>query len=263
MAADEDNGRLVRRVDVNRDGQADAWEFYELFDDQGARILDPLLIRRGLYHERKLVERHLDTNFDGRIDVVRHYDPWQEIERELVDTDFDGRLDYTNHYRNRTLVERHMDRNGDGFSEEVRFYRGGNLYRLERDTTGDRFREYHAYYQNNELTHYGIDRNRNQQIDEWVRRQSERSARLPALGGPPTGTSSSPPAFTMPGEGGDAPTEPESPAPQGGDAAPTGGPAEEQAPAPESPEPASDESEAGQPVEAQDEQGADEGEPLN
>jgi hypothetical protein len=63
---------LVRTEDRNHDGRPDVWRTY---DRQG-----------------RLTEIALDTNFDGRSDVLEYYDQGALIRRE-TDRNFDGRVD--------------------------------------------------------------------------------------------------------------------------------------------------------------------------
>jgi hypothetical protein len=166
------DNRFVRRVDVDRDGAPDVFIHYNVFDEEGTPVTDPLELTRRRFDDMRLAIKWLDTNTDGRTDVVRTYDEGEQLTEEQLDTNFDGTLDFTNIYRNGILAERRTDADGDGFYEEIRYYRGQAISRLERDEDGDGRREFYEYFRENELTHFGIDQNGDTVIDEWTRRQS-------------------------------------------------------------------------------------------
>src|SRR5580692_13067095 len=88
----------VRVEDRNGDGRPDVWRTY---DRQG-----------------RLTEVALDTNFDGRSDVLEYYDQGALIRRE-TDRNFDGRIDLIEsfdritHERVRSLTDVDYDGRAD------------------------------------------------------------------------------------------------------------------------------------------------------
>lgn len=211
MRSEVNAGRLELRVDINLDGNPDLWEFFDVYDSEGSHIVDEAVIASESGEDLRLVERHIDTNLDTRVDIVRFYSGRQLLERELLDIDFDGVLDYTNIYRNGILAERRTDVDGNEVPEEVRFYRGGNLARIESDADGDGRLEFYEYFRENELTHYGIDRDGDGTVDEWTRRQGT-MARLSRPGLPASNAPVDPNGAT-PTEGSAAGGTEEQPAP--------------------------------------------------
>jgi hypothetical protein len=100
----------TRSRDLNGDGRADYWEFY---DSQGglARVLvdtnfDGRGDRDSYYSHGALVRQVDDRNFDGRPDLIEDYDPGlPDHVRSVVDADFDGLADLVELFRDGKLVD--------------------------------------------------------------------------------------------------------------------------------------------------------------
>jgi hypothetical protein len=99
----------TRSRDINRDGRADYWAFY---DAQGrlSRILvdtnfDGQGDRDSYYRDGALVRQVDDRNFDGRPDLIEDFYPErQEHVRSVVDVDFDGAPDLLELFHGGRLV---------------------------------------------------------------------------------------------------------------------------------------------------------------
>jgi hypothetical protein len=115
------NGLTEQQVDVNGDGRADIWNFFE------ERTDGPRGLRR----------KELDLNWDGRVDVRTHFDGAGSIEREEMDGDFDGRVDWVDHYQGGKRVLTEVDTDYNGAFDLFKTYEQGVVRRKERDTNGD------------------------------------------------------------------------------------------------------------------------------
>lgn len=85
----------------------------------------------------KLICQVVDLNFDGRLEVVTHFDDAGKPRRHARDFDFDGKPDAVEILRHGALVEKQLDTNADGRSDTWQQYEGGKLLRTESDTDGD------------------------------------------------------------------------------------------------------------------------------
>jgi hypothetical protein len=91
-------GSLVRTEDRNGDGRPDVWRTYD--------------------REGRLTKVALDTNFDGRSDVLEYFDQGVLVRRE-TDRNFDGRVDLiesfdrVTHERVRTIADLDYDGRAD------------------------------------------------------------------------------------------------------------------------------------------------------
>lgn len=165
----DEDGRRIRRFDIDLDGDPDIFKIFVAIDEDGDDITDPYEVERGNYDDLRIVERQLDTNLDGMIDVIRFYTRGEEVEREQVDVDFDGIVDYENLFEEGSLSQRRADFDSDGVLDEVRYYRSGALHRIESDTDDDGDTDVWAYYDNSTLQRVGTDLNGDGVIDEWQR----------------------------------------------------------------------------------------------
>ena len=74
----------------------------------------------------------IDTNGDGRPDIVKTYKNDQTIEIES-DRDFDGRTDLVQVYLNGDLIREIHDDDFDGKPEKIEEFKHGRLAIIERD----------------------------------------------------------------------------------------------------------------------------------
>ncbi len=207
-------GRTVRAVDVDNDGEPDIHHVYE--------------------GEREVCARY-DMNFDGAVDITRFFGPDGEITQEEHDFDFDGRIDQIAYFEGGQLVRKELDTNFDNridtwvwcegslFSrqERDRHHRGrvdtwelferGVLREARYDDNNDGEPERWELFQNGRLAEIRRDTNLDGDSDqrEEIPRDSagERETALTCDGSPP------PEPEPEPTSGGETPATPAEPAP--------------------------------------------------
>jgi hypothetical protein len=91
-------GGLVRTEDRNGDGRPDVWRTYDRQGRLTEIALDTNFDGRSdvleYYDQGALIRRETDRNFDGRVDLVESFDRiTHERERSIADVDYDGRAD--------------------------------------------------------------------------------------------------------------------------------------------------------------------------
>ncbi len=116
-----DDGLTEQQIDLDGDGKADVWNFWQ------ERADGP----------RALVRKESDLNRDGKIDVRTWFDSTGRIEKEEMDGDFDGRVDWVDHYQGGKRVLTEVDTDYSGEVDLFKIYESGVVRRKERDTNGD------------------------------------------------------------------------------------------------------------------------------
>ena len=139
-----DGAETVQLLDLNGDGKADVWKVSVKLPGSGDKAM--------------LVRKDLDVNFDGRVDIRRHYDTSGEVEREEMDLDFDTRVDAVHFYRKGALYMSEIDMAFDGRTDVWKFYDDGELVRKERDLDGDSTVDSWEYWKSGKLVRKGSDR---------------------------------------------------------------------------------------------------------
>jgi hypothetical protein len=114
---------VTRTFDLNGDGKPDDWKVFRLIADPSGRTWEAL------------IERRLDTNFDGKPDLTTWYDESGARVREAFDLDFDGKVDVVNHYEKGELVRKEIFRGDPARPDTVAFYEGGKRVRVESKET--------------------------------------------------------------------------------------------------------------------------------
>src|SRR5947207_637764 len=87
---------LTRTFDLNHDQKADDWKVFKLLPDAkspGKTV-------------EVLIKRELDTNFDGKPDIVTLYNEDGTKSKESFDLDFDGHFDVVDTYEKGILVRK-------------------------------------------------------------------------------------------------------------------------------------------------------------
>lgn len=162
-----EDGMKGERFDLNLDGNPDIVKWLRYRDKSGQLLADARLKEpRGEYVEL-IMRKEMDTNLDGKMDVIRNYNRRGALTGEQVDSDFDGVLE-----TEATIVDGNVNRvtidvNGDGKPESTRYYRNGALQRIERDPNGDGVTETWSHFENQAITRIGTDFDGDGGVDDW------------------------------------------------------------------------------------------------
>lgn len=147
----------VERYDLDGDGKADVWKFYNLV---GAKA-------PGKPRVRQLASREMDMNSDGKVDIRQHFNAEREMVREVMDLDFDGTFDATDYYQTGVLVKREQNLNFKGNVSIWKYYEGGRKVRVERDADGNARPDRFEYYEKGRLVRIGYDRDGDGKPDDY------------------------------------------------------------------------------------------------
>ncbi|MGC4065378.1 MAG: hypothetical protein QM784_12160 [Polyangiaceae bacterium] len=115
------------------------------------------IVGEGDERRRVLLCREVDTNLDGRKDVIRTFNDKGESLRELADSDYDGKIDTWLTFARGHMAKVEIDGNRDGNADEFRFYVKGKLARMQRDTNHDARPDIWEIYEDGELRRIGYD----------------------------------------------------------------------------------------------------------
>lgn len=126
-------------------------------------------IGEGEDRRRILLCREVDTNLDGKKDLVRVYGDLGQKLSEQADADYDGKVDTWITFGKTKPVKIEIDGDGDGKVEQVRFYVAGAISRIQRDTNGDGKPDVFEIYKSGRLDRMGVDANFDGQVDRWDR----------------------------------------------------------------------------------------------
>lgn len=156
----DEDGNLVRRFDVNGDNRPDVSKtFVEYPDEQ-----DPSITRR------RMIKKEVDVNSDGEINLRRMYNEAGQLVLEEVDTDLDGRIDVVNHVDGGALIQKDLVDPESGVIVASRYYLDGTIQRVEKDTNDDEKVDYWEFYEQGVLDRIGRDLNADGRADTWQRR---------------------------------------------------------------------------------------------
>jgi hypothetical protein len=127
------------------------------------------LVGQGSDRRRVIVCREVDTNLDGKKDVVRRYNDRGEPIEERADTDYDGVLDRSSRFSRGKITLIEIDQNQDDKAEETRYYQDGKLSRVQRDTNADGKPDIWEIYASGHLERMGVDVDFDGRVDRWNR----------------------------------------------------------------------------------------------
>lgn len=127
------------------------------------------LVGQGSDRRRIIVCREVDTNLDGKKDVVRRYTDQGEPIEERADTNYDGALDRWVRFTRGKIAQIEIDRNRDDKPDETRYYQDGKLSRVRRDTNADGKPDIWEIYANGHLERMGVDVDFDGRVDRWNR----------------------------------------------------------------------------------------------
>ena len=162
-----EDGMKGERFDLNVDGTADIIKWVRYRDRSGQLLADARLKEpRGEYVE-VIMRKEMDTNLDGKMDVIRNYNRRGALTGEQADTDFDGILETEATVVEGMVIRVTIDMNGDGKPESTRFYRNGQLQRIERDPNGDGVTDTWSHFEKQALTRIGSDYDGDGGVDDW------------------------------------------------------------------------------------------------
>jgi hypothetical protein len=150
-------GLIVVKADLNGDTIPDVYSIYK----EDAAGDEP---------DRRLVRKEIDVNFDGGVDIWRHFGGDGKMVKEELDYNFDGRVDAVNIFDNGDLVRKEVDVEFDQAADVFKYYKRGELIRIERDTNNDGRIDFWEYYERGILDRVGRDNNHDGRVDTWQER---------------------------------------------------------------------------------------------
>jgi hypothetical protein len=127
------------------------------------------VIGEGEDRRRILLCREIDTNLDGKKDVVRRYNEKNEAVEEQADSDYDGKIDTWIRFARGRMAKVEFDGNRDGRPDETRYYIRGDLSRVQRDTNQDGKPDVWEIYAKGQLERMGVDLDHDGHVDRWDR----------------------------------------------------------------------------------------------
>lgn len=154
-------GLIVVKADLNADSIPDVYSVYKEIPYENDPERPP---------NRLLARKEIDVNFDGAVDIWRHYNSNEEMSKEELDYNFDGRVDAVNFFDDNKLVRKELDIEFDQAPDVFKFYKDGELIRVERDTDNDGRIDYWEYYERGVLDRIGRDNNGDGRVDTWQER---------------------------------------------------------------------------------------------
>ncbi|MGA9525228.1 MAG: hypothetical protein WBV82_27465 [Myxococcaceae bacterium] len=147
----------VTEYDLNHDKTPDVWSYTVAAKDAEGRDID------------RLVRKELDINWDGKVDIARHYDEREAVQREALDLDFDGKVDQTNFYEKGQIVRKERDLDYNGRTDLWIYFEKGKVVRKERDTNADAKIDYWEYWENDQVDRIGEDLDGDGNVDRWTK----------------------------------------------------------------------------------------------
>ena len=148
----------VKQFDLNHDNKPDVWAYY-------GPMADP--DNPSQTHET-LVRKEWDFNFDGKVDIRRHFNFKGEAVKDELDLDFDGRFDVTTYYRGGKKLRQEYDFNFDNQPDYWKFFEKDVLVRTERDRDFNGRVDRWEYFAEGQLDRIGLDEDGDGQIDKWI-----------------------------------------------------------------------------------------------
>lgn len=115
------DGNLIQEIDFDANGRPEVFNYYRAADDKS----------------RVLLRKESDLNRDGKIDVYSFFTDSGALDREEMDSDFDGAVDWVDHYQAGQRVSTEVDTDHNGKYDLFKYYSGGKITNEERDTNGD------------------------------------------------------------------------------------------------------------------------------
>ena len=148
----------IEKYDINGDKKPDVWKFYNL---------DGTKETPNAQRKRILAAKHMDVNFDAKVDMKIKYNKFGAVVEEQMDLDFDGKFDATDFYANGALIKRALAMNFASKPNVWKFFSKGKLTRKERDTNRNGKPDVFEYYEKGKLTRLGYDRDGDGKPDDF------------------------------------------------------------------------------------------------
>ncbi len=161
LSTERKNDRLVERLDLDGDGNADVVKYIEEYQSEA----NPEVTKR------RLRRKEVDVNRDDDFDIVKEYDKNGVPIRETVDADLDGTDDFVRYFEEGSLAKKEIFGDDGETVTARRFYASDKLTRVEKDTNGDGKFDHWEYYKDGKLQRIGRDSNGDTEIDKWVYRE--------------------------------------------------------------------------------------------
>ena len=146
------------QYDLNGDGKPDLFKTYVMRGPEDVPEKRKQLLAR----------QDLDLDFDGDVDVRRHFNELGSVVREEMDLDFDGQFDAVDYYAEGTLYRRDMALNFEGKPSIIKYYNDTKLARKERDTNADGKIDTVEFYEDGKLVRIGIDKDGDEKPDIYT-----------------------------------------------------------------------------------------------
>jgi len=156
-------GEKVKEYDLNRDNKPDVWAYYASMEDPA----NPGQTRENL------ARKEWDFNFDGKVDIRRHFNFRGETVKDELDLDFDGRFDVTTFFQGGVKVRQEYDLNFDSRPDVWKFFEKNQLARVERDRDNNGRVDRWEYYADAKLDRVGLDEDGDGQVDRWLQEKKE------------------------------------------------------------------------------------------
>jgi hypothetical protein len=153
----------LKQFDLNHDNKPDVWAYY-------TQMTDPKDTSKT---KESLVRKEWDFNFDGKVDIRRHFNFKRVAVKDELDLDFDGRFDVTTYYRSGAKLRQEYDFNFDSKPDYWKFFENNIIARTERDRDFNGRVDRWEYYTKGNIERIGLDEDGDGQIDKWI--QEERT----------------------------------------------------------------------------------------
>jgi hypothetical protein len=156
----DEEGNIVREFDIDGDDKPDVTKVFAEYPDPD----DPSVMRQ------RLIRKEVDVNSDGNVNMRRSYNEDGELMLEEADTDLDGTIDVVRHIDNGQLIQKDLLDPESGVVLASRYYFDGEIQRVEKDTDRDDKVDYWEFYEQGVLDRIGRDLNGDGRADTWQRR---------------------------------------------------------------------------------------------
>ncbi len=149
---------ILRQYSLGREGKADVFKYFK-------KAVDPADKNKTI---EVLKRKELDLNGDGRIDLWVSYDDAGAVVEQKMDLDFDGKVDVIDHFEKNVVVRKEVFHTFTEKPDEWKFYEKGKLARVERALHHPKA-DYWEYWEGDHIDRIGEDSDGDGQVDKWTR----------------------------------------------------------------------------------------------